>query len=106
MLGPANLTELQALIINRNTPRKPVWRAVIVFATVEGHGIAQVMRRAGMSKPTVWRWRKRYLDVAIFDDLAQHNETPKPFRWAKSAADIFARDRCALDVLDEIRGNR
>ena len=46
------------------------------------------------------------LEAAIYDYLARHNETPKPFRWAKSAEDIIARERRALDALDQIRGNR
>ncbi len=45
-------------------------------------------------------------EAAIHDYLAQHNETPKPFRWTKSADDILARERRALDALDEIRRNR
>lgn len=43
---------------------------------------------------------------AIGDRLAHHNEKPKPFRWTKTAEDILARERRALDALDEIRGNR
>ena len=46
------------------------------------------------------------LEAAIYDYLAHHNEAPKPFRWTKSAEDILARERRALDALDEIRGNR
>jgi transposase len=46
---------------NRNTPRKLVWRADIVPATAVGEGTALIIRRTGMSKPTVWRWQKRYL---------------------------------------------
>ena len=46
------------------------------------------------------------LETAIYDYLARHNEKPKPFRWTKSAEDILARERRALDALDEIRGNR
>jgi hypothetical protein len=34
-LGPADRAELEALLINRNTPRKLVWRAAIVLATAE-----------------------------------------------------------------------
>ena len=34
-LGPADHTELLALIANRNTPRKLVWRAGIVLSTAE-----------------------------------------------------------------------
>jgi transposase len=46
------------------------------------------------------------LEAAIYDYLAQHNEQPKPFKWTKTAADILARERRALDKLDEFRGNR
>jgi len=34
-LGPADRSELRALISNRNTPRKLVWRAEIVLATAD-----------------------------------------------------------------------
>jgi hypothetical protein len=45
-LGPADRAELQALITNRNTARKLVWRAEIVLATADGHGTFEIMRRA------------------------------------------------------------
>ena len=61
-LGPANRAELEALIANRNTARKLVWRAEIVLATADGCGTFEIMRRANTSKPTVWRWQARYLD--------------------------------------------
>jgi transposase len=64
-LGPANRAALKAPITNRNTPRKLVWRAVIVLATADGHGSFEIMRRAHMSKPTVWRWQERYLDEGM-----------------------------------------
>ena len=64
-LGPAARSELQALITDRNTPRKLVWRAEIVLATAEGHGTFEIMRRARTSKPTVWRWQERYLDEGL-----------------------------------------
>ena len=64
-LGPADRAELQALIANRNTPRKLAWRAEIVVATADGHGTFEIMRRAGTSKPTVWRWQQRYLEEGV-----------------------------------------
>ncbi len=64
-LGPADRAELQALLTNRNTPRKLVWRAEIVLATADGRGTVEIMRRTGMSKPTVWRWQERYLDEGV-----------------------------------------
>ena len=46
------------------------------------------------------------LQTAIYDYLGQHNTKPKPFHWTKTADDILARERRALDKLDEIRRNR
>lgn len=56
-LNPDDRTQLQALVIDRNTPRKLVWRAEIVLATADGHGTNEIMRRASTSKPPVWRWQ-------------------------------------------------
>ncbi len=46
------------------------------------------------------------LESAIYDYLLQHNAKPKTFTWTKTAGDILARERRALNELDEIRGNR
>ena len=64
-LGPADRADLEALISNRNTARKLVWRAEIVLATADGHGTFEIMRRARTSKPTVWRWQQRYLEEGV-----------------------------------------
>jgi len=56
---------LQALVADRNTPRKLVWRAEIVLATADGCGTSEIMRRSATSKPTVWRWQERYLDEGL-----------------------------------------
>ena len=64
-LNPDDRARLQALVANRNTPRKLVWRAEIVLATAECHGTFEIMRRAKTSKPTVWRWQERYLDEGV-----------------------------------------
>jgi hypothetical protein len=45
-LGLADSAERQAPITNRNTPRKQVWRAEIIVATADGHGMFEILRRA------------------------------------------------------------
>ena len=45
-------------------------------------------------------------EASIYDCLLQHNAKPKAFTWTKSAENILARERRALNTLDEIRGNR
>lgn len=64
-LNPNDRAELQALVTDRNTPRKLVWRSGIVLATADGHGTFEIMRRANTSKPTAWRWQEHYLDEGV-----------------------------------------
>jgi len=35
------------------------------LATSDDAGTVEIMRRTGMSKPTVWRWQERYLDEGV-----------------------------------------
>jgi len=74
-LGPADRAQLQALLTDRNTPRKVVWRAEIVLATADGCGTVEIMRRANTSKPTVWRWQARFLDEGV-DGLRRDKTRP------------------------------
>ena len=74
-LSPDDRADLQALVSDRNTPRKLVWRAEIVLATADGHGTGEIMRRATTSKPTVWRWQERYLDEGV-DGLKRDKTRP------------------------------
>jgi hypothetical protein len=61
-VSPASRARLAALIADRNTPSKVVWRAQIVLATADGCGTNEIMRRTGKSKPCVWRWQERYVE--------------------------------------------
>lgn len=48
-LSPDGRAELQALVADRNTLRKLVWRAEIVLATADGHGTFE--RRCCINQP-------------------------------------------------------
>jgi hypothetical protein len=63
--GPADCAGLQALITNRNTRRKLVWRSGIMRVTADGQGSFGIMRRARMTKPTVRHRRERYADEGM-----------------------------------------
>ena len=47
-IGPADRAELQALLTNRNTPRKLTWRAGFVLGTADGVGTVEIMRQTGI----------------------------------------------------------
>jgi hypothetical protein len=46
-LSAAELSELEAVVANRNSPQKHVWRAKIVLLTANAHGTAEIMRATG-----------------------------------------------------------
>ena len=52
-VSAADRERLAAVVADRNSPQKHVWRARIILATAEGCGTAAIMRRAGVSKPCV-----------------------------------------------------
>jgi hypothetical protein len=54
-VSPLNRARLEAIIADRNSASKAVWRAEIVLATAEGLGTNAIMKRTGKSKPCVWR---------------------------------------------------
>ena len=64
-VSPSNRARLAALVGDRNTSSKVVWRAEIVLATADGHGTNEIMRRTGKSKPCVWRWQERYIEAGV-----------------------------------------
>ena len=64
---------LEAIVADRNSPQKHVWRARIILATADGCGTAEVMRRAGVSKPCVWRWQERFMAEGV--DGLLHDKT-------------------------------
>ena len=72
----ADRARLAAVVADRNSPQKHVWRAQIILATAEGCGTAEVMRRAGVSKPCVWRWQERFMREGVAGLL--RDKTRKP----------------------------
>ena len=48
--APRNPTRLKAILADRNSPQKDVWRAAIVLATADGFCTNEVMRLTATSK--------------------------------------------------------
>src|SRR5512144_304552 len=75
-LGPGDRERLEAVLADRNSAQKHVWRARIILATAEGCGTTEIMRRAGVSKPSVWRWQRRFMEAGV--DGLLRDKTRKP----------------------------
>ena len=55
---------LEAIVADRNTPQKHVWRARIMLLTADGVG-TNVIAAASLSKTAVWRWQERFAQCGV-----------------------------------------
>jgi len=74
-VNPASRARLDAIVADRNSPQKHVWRARIVLLTAAGVGTAEIMRTAGVSKTAVWRWQERFMEEGV-DGLLRDKTRP------------------------------
>src|SRR5215470_19264487 len=75
-VSAADRERLAALVADRNSPQKHVWRSRIILATAGGCGTAEIMHRAEVSKPCVWRWQERFMHEGVAGLL--RDKTRKP----------------------------
>src|SRR5215211_4779945 len=75
-VSPADRRCLEAIVADRNSPQKHVWRAKVALAAADGHGTAAIGRRAGLSRPSVRRWRERFAQEGVAGLL--RDKTRKP----------------------------
>jgi transposase len=75
-VSPADRARLEAVVADRNSPQKYVWRAKVVLAAAEGHGTSAIGRRAGLSRPSVRRWRERFAQEGVAGLLRDRTRKP------------------------------
>ncbi len=56
---------LAAIASDRSRPLKHTQRAHIVLLSAERLSVQDVARRAGLSRPAVWRWQRRYAEAGV-----------------------------------------
>jgi len=66
---------LASILADRNRPQKHVARARIILVSAERLDVAGVARRAGLSRPAVWRWQQRYAEAGV-DGLLRDQTRP------------------------------
>ncbi len=67
---------LAALASDPKRAQKHVWRTRIILASMDQLNVAEIARRAGVSRPCVWRWQQRYAEAGIGGLL--RDKTRKP----------------------------
>jgi transposase len=89
---PSERARLAALIADRNSPTKVVWRARIVLATADGDSVKAICRATGMSKPCVWRCQRHFAEDGVEGLLRDKTRPPgrKPLS-AETKAKVLAQ---------------
>ena len=67
---------LTAIVGDRNRPQKHAVRARIVLLSAERLDVATIARRAGSSRPAVWRWQRRYAEAGVDGLLRDKSRKP------------------------------
>ena len=81
---------LAAVAGDRRRPLKHVQRARIVLHSADRLSVAEVARRADVSRPTVWRWQRRYAEEGVDGLLRDKTRPPgKPPLPAATVAKVL-----------------
>jgi transposase len=76
LIPAADRARLEAIVADRNRPQKHVARARLVLLSADRLDVATVARRAGVGRPAVWRWQRRYAEEGV--DGLLRDKTRKP----------------------------
>ena len=87
-VSAADRARLEAVVADRNSPQKHVWRARIVLLTAAGCGTNEIMRQAGVAKTAVWRWQERFMQGGV-DGLLR--DKTRPSRIPALAREVIER---------------
>jgi len=75
-VSSADRRRLEAVVADRNGSQKHVWRAKVVLAAADGHGTTAIGRYAGLSRPSVRRWRERFAQEGVAGLLRDRTRKP------------------------------
>ena len=76
LLTPGDRERLAAIITDRNRPQKHVQRARIILHSDERLPVLEIARRAGASRPAVWRWQQRFAEEGVEGLLRDKTRPP------------------------------
>ena len=76
VISAVDRASLEAIVADRNRPQKHAARARLVLLSADRLDVATVARRAGVSRPAVWRWQRRYAEAGV--DGLLRDKTRKP----------------------------
>ena len=76
IVGAEDRARLAAVVGERNRPHKHILRARIVLLSAERLPVARIARDAGVSRPSVWRWQRRFAEEGVAGLLRDKTRPP------------------------------
>ena len=76
LVNAEDRARLAAIAGDRSRPHKHVLRARIILFSAERLAVLEVARRAGVSRPTVWRWQRRFAETGVDGLLREKPRIP------------------------------
>lgn len=86
---------LAAIAADRNRSQKHAARARIILASTERLEVAEIARRAGISRPAVWRWQQRFAESGVDGLLRDKTRKPGKARTADAVVRRLVALTCA-----------
>ena len=91
LLDDTTTSQLAGIASDRSLPLKHILRARIVKLLAARLSVQDVARRAGVSRPTVWRWQRRFAEEGVeglLRDKTRPPSTPPHSTW--TVAEVLA----------------
>ena len=76
LVSAEDRARLEATVADGNRAQKHVARARIILVSADRLSVAEVARRAGVGRPAVWRWQRRFAEAGV--DGLLRDATRKP----------------------------
>jgi transposase-like protein len=86
---------LEAIVGDRNRPLKHVQRARIVLLSAGRSSVAAIAREAGVSRPSVWRWQRRFAEEGVEGLLHDRTRPPGTPPLAQAVVERVVALTCA-----------
>jgi transposase len=95
LVSAADRARLEAIAADRNRAQKHVARARIILASAARLSVAEIARRAGVGRPAVWRWQRRFAEAGVDGLLREASRKPGKAPLAEATVQRVVALTCA-----------
>jgi transposase len=95
LVSAGDRQRLAAVLADRNRPQNLAARVRLIPHAAARLDVAEVARRAGISRPAVWRWQQRYAEAGVAGLLRDKSRKPGKLRTPDATVQQVVALTCA-----------